>query len=132
MRLFFTIICLFLPFYAFSKPPELTPRATRIKIEEILRAHATHHTLTQELVKRTLENYLHELDPTFSYFIEPEIIKWKDPTPELTSKVIEAYKKDDFSTFHDIYDARRGIVTGECVVEVYVRTPFKPLSRTCN
>jgi hypothetical protein len=30
-------------------------------------------------------------------------------------------------TFHDVYDARQALVTGERVVEVYVRSPFKPL-----
>ncbi len=102
-RIFLYFFCLILPFQTFAKPPELTPRTTRVKIEEILRAHATHHALNQELAKRALENYLHELDPTYSYFIEPEILQWTNPTPELTTKLIEAYKKDDFSIFQDIY-----------------------------
>lgn len=91
-------------FQGFAKPPELTARSAKVKIQEILKAHATHHSLTQELVKRTLENFLHELDPAFSYFIEPEIIKWKNPSSELTQSLVEAYYKEDFSTFQEIYE----------------------------
>jgi carboxyl-terminal processing protease len=99
------VFCLFLiPIYSATKPPELTARDTRIKIEEILRAHATYHSLNQELIKRSFENYLNELDPNFSYFIEPEIIKWTNPSEELLTKALEGYKKEDYSTFEEIHN----------------------------
>lgn len=100
----FFLIALFVPFLAFSKPPELTARDTRVKIEEILRAHATHHTLNQELIRRAFENFLHEIDPSFTYLIEPEIIKWTTPSEDLLNTTLEGYKKEDFSPFEDIYN----------------------------
>lgn len=94
---------LFTPLAASTKPPELTPRDTRVKIEEILRAHATYHTLTQELVERCFENFLLELDPNHSYLIEPEIVTWTKPTPQLLAQTLEGFKKENFSAFDDIH-----------------------------
>jgi carboxyl-terminal processing protease len=94
---------LFTPLAASTKPPELTPRDTRVKIEEILRAHATYHTLTQELVERCFENFLHELDPNYSYLIEPEILTWTKPSPQLLAQTLEGFKKENFSAFEDIH-----------------------------
>src|SRR3569832_2188637 len=97
-RAFLLAFFLFLtPIYGATKPPELTARDTKIKIEEILRTHATYHSLNQELVKRAFENYLNELDPNFSYFIEPEIVKWTNPSEELLAKALDGYKKEDYS-----------------------------------
>ncbi len=104
IRQFFFLLCLlFTPIAAFSKPPELTTRDTRIKVEEILRAHATYHTLNQELVQRTFENFLHELDPNYSYFLESEILKWTNAPQELLTTSLEGYKKEDFSAFEEAY-----------------------------
>lgn len=106
MKFYQTLIALWLlftPLWASTKPPELTARDTRTKIEEILRAHATYHTLNQELVQRTLENFLLELDPNHSYFLEPEIVKWLKPSQELLTQTLEGYKKEDFSVFEEIH-----------------------------
>ncbi len=86
------------------KPPELTPRDTRIKIEEILRAHATHHTLNQELVQRSLENFFHELDPTSPISLSLNYLNGTKPTPELLAAALEGYKKEDFTVFEEAYD----------------------------
>ena len=105
IRSFFLFLALlWVPFTVYSKPPELTARDTRIKIEEILRAHATYHTLNQELVQRSLENFFHELDPSYSYLIESEIVKWTQPSPALLSAALEGYKKEDFSLFEEAYE----------------------------
>ncbi len=104
IRPFLLVFCLLLtPILVLAKPPELTTRDTRVKIEEILRAHATYHTLNQELVQRSFENYLNELDPNFSYFNEPEILKWIKPSEELLTQTLEGYKKEDFSAFEEIH-----------------------------
>ena len=97
------IFILLAHFQAISKPPELTARDTRIKIEEILRAHATHHHLNQELVRRTFENFLHEIDPSFTYLIESEIFAWIEPSESLLTSTLQGYKKEDFSCFEEIY-----------------------------
>ena len=93
-----------LPLLLFAKHPELSPHDTRIKIEEILRAHATHHTLNQEIISRTLNNFFQELDPNFCYLIEPEILPWISAEPEKMENIIFEIKKEDFSSFHEMYD----------------------------
>jgi carboxyl-terminal processing protease len=125
-RLFFIFCLLFAPIAAFSKPPELTPRDTRIKIEEILRAHATHHTLNQELVQRSLENFLHELDPNFSYLIEPELLKWTKPSPELLTAALEGYKKEDYSTFEEAYTVMIKAIERRRTLEKKIVTMIPP------
>jgi len=92
-----------IPIGLFGKPPELTPKDTRIKVQEILRTHATHHALTQELVHRSLENFFHELDPNYSYLLEPEIVKWTKASPELLTLALEGFKKEEFSVFEEAY-----------------------------
>jgi carboxyl-terminal processing protease len=94
-----------------AKPPSLTPRDTRIKIEEILRAHVSHQKLTPDLVKRALQNYLDEIDPGKTYFIESEIVKWNDPSDELLNKTLLGYKKEDFSTFEEIQEKLTTVIS---------------------
>ncbi len=97
------LIFCFFPLLLVGKPPELTPHNVRVKIDEILRAHATHHVLNQELVSRSLLNFLHELDPNYCYLIEPEVIAWTKPSEELLSTVLKELKNNQFSIFEEIY-----------------------------
>ncbi len=87
-----------------AKPPTLSPRDTRVKIEEVLKAHVSYQELTSELAARAFENYLDEIDPSKTYFLEPEIVKWLKPTDELLSKTLSAYKSEDFSVFEEIHE----------------------------
>jgi carboxyl-terminal processing protease len=102
MRWIVALFCLF-ALYIEAKPPELTPKIAKSKIEEILKAHATYHSLNQELAQRMLHNFLQELDPNFSYLIDPEVEKWNHPTPELLTKLLSDYQKADFSVLEEIY-----------------------------
>jgi carboxyl-terminal processing protease len=87
-----------------GKPPELTPRDTRVKIEEILRAHATHHALNQELMKRSFQNFFEILDPIKTYLIEDEIIMWTSPSDQLLGKALENFKNEKFTEFEQMYE----------------------------
>lgn len=86
-----------------AKPPQLTPRDARIKIEEILKAHVSHHKLTPELTARALQNYLEELDPSKTYFLEADIQTWLEPEAQLLEALVSSYAREDFSTFTTIY-----------------------------
>lgn len=88
-----------------ARPPQLTPRDTRVKIEEILKAHVSHQQLSADLVKRALINYIDELDPGKIYFISSDISKWTEPSEELTLQALEGYKKEDFTVFVEIHEA---------------------------
>jgi carboxyl-terminal processing protease len=131
IRSFFFSLCLTLgllltPLGLYSKPPELTARDTRIKVDEILRAHATHHTLNQELVQRSLENFFHELDPNYSYLIESEILKWTKASPELLTSALEGYKKEDFSVFEEAYEVMIKAIQRRRTIENKITTMTPP------
>lgn len=96
------LIFLLSPLYA-VKPPQLTPKEARGKIEEILHSHVSHHKLSSELVTRAFENFLHELDPTKTYFLESEITKWTAPSEELLEASLRQMEKGDYTEFEEIY-----------------------------
>lgn len=96
------LLCLCLLLGA-TKPPELTARDTRAKVEEILRAHATHHVLTPELMGNAFQNFLDHLDPSKTYLVEHEILKWINPTEEALIAAVDNYKREDFSVFEEMH-----------------------------
>ncbi len=88
-----------------AKPPQLTPRDTKTKIEEILKAHVSHQKLTEEIVARAIQNYIDELDPGKTYFLASDIAEWIEPSPELLSQALEGYRKEDFSIFEKVHES---------------------------
>ncbi|HSX03824.1 MAG TPA: S41 family peptidase [Rhabdochlamydiaceae bacterium] len=103
-RAFFLFFLVLLS-YIEAKPPELNSRDTRVKIEEILKAHVSYQQLTPDLMKRIFDNYLDELDPIKTYFIEDEVLKWTSPSEELLKKALNELKKENFSTFLELHQA---------------------------
>jgi len=87
-----------------AKPPQLSSRDTRIKIEEILKAHVSHHELTTELIARAFQNYLEELDPGKTYLLKSETEKWTNPDPELLEETVNAMKRENFSVFEALHE----------------------------
>lgn len=87
-----------------GKPPALTPRDTRVKIEEILKAHVSHQKLTTEIIKRSFQNFLEELDPGKTYLLASEITTWTEPDEGLLLSTLEAVKKEDYSSFAAIHE----------------------------
>ncbi len=85
-----------------AKPPALTPRDTKIKLEEIFKSHVCYHTLTPVIAKRALVNFLEELDPIKTYFLSSEIEAWLNPTDALLGKIVQDYKNEEFTTFFEI------------------------------
>jgi carboxyl-terminal processing protease len=88
-----------------AKPPQLTPKDARIKIEEILKAHVSHQKLSEEIVARAIQNYIEELDPVKTYFLESDIAEWITPSQDLLAQSLDGYKKEDFSIFEKIHEA---------------------------
>lgn len=124
-RLFLALFSIWCSFAA-CKPPELTARDTRVKIEEILKAHATYHTLTVELIQRTLLNYLEDVDPSKMYLIESEIVKWTEPSDELLTKALENYKKEEFATFEEIHQVMISAIQRRRRLEETIKTMIPP------
>lgn len=88
-----------------AKAPQLTPAIVTSKMQEIMKSHATYKEWTPELIKRTLQNYLEQLDPNKTYFLESDIKQWLEPSDKVVEQILEEYKKGDFSTFYAIHDA---------------------------
>ena len=86
-----------------AKPPQLTPKDTRVKIEEILKAHVSYQHLTEEIAGRAILNYIDELDPGKTYFLESDIAQWLSPSPQLLAAALQGYAKEDFSVFEEIH-----------------------------
>lgn len=86
-----------------AKPPQLTPRDVRVKVEEILKAHVSYKNLTPELMARTLENFLDELDPTKTYFLLPEIAIWTQASEATLQRALEGFQNQDFSVFQEVH-----------------------------
>ncbi|NGX59693.1 MAG: Tail-specific protease [Chlamydiae bacterium] len=88
-----------------AKPPELSPRDTRIKIQEILKAHVNYHELSAELIARAFNNYLEEVDPGKTYFLKDEVLKWMEPSAELLEATLENMKGENYSQFNALHEA---------------------------
>jgi carboxyl-terminal processing protease len=101
--IFFLFFIVFASFCE-SKPPELTPHDTRIKVEEILKAHVSYQSLTPEIIKRIFHNFLDELDPNKTYFLESEVLTWIDPSEELLEETLQGYKDEEFTAFEKIHE----------------------------
>jgi carboxyl-terminal processing protease len=94
--LFFSLLCE-------AKPPQLTPRDAKIKIDEILKAHVSHQKLTPELIARAFQNYLEEIDPIKTYLLDSEVVKWTSPSEELLLKTLKEVNQENFSAFEEIH-----------------------------
>ncbi len=105
VRGLFLLLFLCFSHLSFAKPPTLTPKDTRNKIDEILKAHVCHQQLTPDLISRSLQNFLEELDPGKTYFVESDISAWLTPNDELLAFATEGIKKESFTTFEEIHAA---------------------------
>ncbi|EFB42484.1 hypothetical protein pah_c005o009 [Parachlamydia acanthamoebae str. Hall's coccus] len=85
-----------------AKLPEITPEIAHAKLEEIMKSHASHHQLTPVLIKRVLANYMEELDPTKTYFIESDISAWMHPSDAQAEQILVDYQNRNFSVFEQI------------------------------
>jgi len=102
----FRILLLFLAVLVLgAKPPQIGPKDVKIKIEEILKAHASYKRLNPELVERTLQNFLEELDPTKTYLLASEVETWLHPTQETVQRALENFQNANYTVFQDIHNA---------------------------
>lgn len=86
-----------------AKQPDISAKDVKIKVCEILEAHASFDDINDEVMKRTLANFVNELDPQKTYFIESEIASYVDAPKQLSSKALGFYSHSDFTLFNEIY-----------------------------
>lgn len=87
-----------------AKLPQIDPPKVIEKVNEIMKAHASHKELTPELMKRIFLNYLEVLDPNKTYFIKSDIQEWIEPSDAMLSLSLQKYNKGDFTPFFEIQD----------------------------
>lgn len=105
-RLFMLIRVILILFIstAYASLPELTNKDVRTKANQILKAHVNYHSMNKELIKRAFVNFIDELDPSKTYFIEKDIKTWSMASNDLIASSLEQYKLDEFTEFSKIYE----------------------------
>ncbi len=101
-RMFIFLAAIFLPLIAHAQLPELDPPKVQTKVQEMLKTHAVHKELTPTLMRRILTGYVDQLDPSKTYLIKTDIVRWIAPDDTLVQKTLDSYKKGDFSAFEAI------------------------------
>lgn len=101
----FVFLAFLIPLSLFAKAdlPEITAKDVVKISNEILAYHTTYKELSTELIKRTLKNYLEELDPKKTYFIKSEIITWLEPSEQKLKAIMEDYKNESYKEFFQIH-----------------------------
>lgn len=87
----------------FAKPPAITNHDAKSKITEILRSHACYHRLNKDLIKRSFQNMVEELDPLKLYFLNSEIEPWIEASNELCEKALSDYNQGLFTEYLQLY-----------------------------
>lgn len=99
----FLLIFLFTFSTLSAKLPELSKKDVTDELKEIMKMHASVKKISPEIIKRALVNFIEELDPTKTYFIESDIKIWLEPSDELLQKIQKDYNESDFSEFEKIH-----------------------------
>lgn len=119
-RCFKAVFLCCLPLLFAAKQPELTPHDTRVKIEEILRAHATYHALNKELISRTLKNFFQELDPNYCYLLESEVVPWTEAPSETLATILQEVNQGNFITFSKMYQVMLKAIDRRRLIEARI------------
>jgi carboxyl-terminal processing protease len=120
------LFLLFLPFLAEAKNPDLSSKDVQGQMNLIMKAHAQHKKLTSELFERALQNYLEELDPTKTYFIEGDIRGWLHPDAAQIDKWLEEYNQLNFSVFFNIYHKLGSVIPRRHEIEASINDAALP------
>ncbi|MEM7174776.1 MAG: S41 family peptidase [Chlamydiota bacterium] len=100
-----SILFIFRASFTFAAPPELTAKIVKNKVEEVLKCHVSYRKMDRTLARRTLENFIDQLDPLKTYFIDSEIVKYISPSEELIGHLLKDYQQARFDFFEKIYRA---------------------------
>ncbi len=122
----FLLFFLFLTQFAVAKPPALTPKDAKNKVDEILKAHVCHQSLTPELTARALQNFIEELDPAKTYLLESDIAQWLNPSPALLSTATKGINNEDFTTFEIIHSTMIAAIERRNAIEKQIEAAPLP------
>jgi carboxyl-terminal processing protease len=85
-----------------SRLPDLSKKDVTNEFREIMKMHASVKSFSPALVKKMLSNFIEELDPIKSYFIESDIDMWIHPSDELLTRIETQVQNGDFTEFEKI------------------------------
>jgi carboxyl-terminal processing protease len=136
-RPFFLLFFLFTYLYA-GKLPELSPQDVVETLHSMMESHVSCKEFSPQLIKRALEHYLEELDPSKLYLLESEVAPWLNPTDAILADIQKKLSCGDFFHFEQIHQlmvtaiARRQAIEKKCEDLSLVRetsiAEFKDLS----
>src|SRR5262245_48746352 len=104
-----------------AKLPELAPKDVTSQLKEIMGMHASVKELSSPIVKRALNNYLEELDPTKTYFIESDIKSWTNPSESLLERIQSEFEQNRFTEFEKIHAEMVKAIDRRHVLEKQIR-----------
>ncbi|MFA5250048.1 MAG: S41 family peptidase [Parachlamydiales bacterium] len=104
MRFFTLFLLLISAFLPSQEQPLLNNFVLKNKMAEIFSAHVRYKELSPVLIERILNNFLEELDPTKTYFLESEITLWAHPSESTKQELLKDLKEGDYKVFHLIFD----------------------------
>jgi len=122
----FLLLFFFLVIFVAAKPPSIGPKDVKAKSEEIFKAHASHKKMTSELMERTFQNFLEELDPSKTYFLADEIERWTKPSAESLEQAVQQFRKAHFSEFEEIHTAFLQAIDRHNILEKKLETAELP------
>lgn len=124
---FLLFFLLFISSFCQAKPPSLTPHDTKTKIQEILKSHITYQELNEEIIQRAFSNYLEELDPLKTYFVESEILEWTSPSEGLLKSTLKNIQNEDFMVFSKLHNSFLSSLARRASFEAEILTCELPL-----
>lgn len=105
-KLFRFFLFLTIPLFVVeARLPEIDAQRVTAKLDEVMRAHVSQKQVTPTLIRRALKNYLEELDPSKTYFVEDDIHQYLEPPDSLVERMINDYRTSNYVIFEEIHDA---------------------------
>ncbi|MCB1136588.1 MAG: carboxy terminal-processing peptidase, partial [Chlamydiia bacterium] len=108
MSFFRILLCLSIfmaaPGLQSSRLPEIGPKDVTAKVHEIMRAHVEHKKMTPLIMRRTVERFLAELDPSKTYFIRDDIADWLDLDDKKVDTLVAQFEESNFTAFQSLFD----------------------------
>lgn len=101
--LLFAVLCC--PHVLSARLPQIEPKQAQSKIDEMLHAHVSHKKIDKEIARRALQNYVEQLDPSKTYFLESDVQAWVEPTDEMLDRLLKEYQEADYKLFAEIQTA---------------------------
>ena len=99
LSLFFFLLQILFPL--FSQEEKSKPEITE-QMQLLFSQHITEKKMTKEILVRSLSFYLSHFDPQGDYLTREEWEKWKAPSAEIQTRLIEEYHQNQFTLYKQL------------------------------